>query len=117
MRANLESVRALTFAWCWDSRSRVSPGRRVVMLTASLALTVAVAPGCGHDEDERTPTHSTPTQRPTDTATATPTASALEWSTYGGSQLRTFFNAYETRITRASVATLRQKWVYETAAI
>ena len=42
---------------------------------------------------------------------------AVEWSTYGANQSRTFFNAAETRITRDSVASMRPKWLYRTAAI
>ncbi len=42
---------------------------------------------------------------------------AVEWSTYGRTQLRSFFNPYETRLTRDTVASLRPKWLYRTAAI
>jgi outer membrane protein assembly factor BamB len=41
----------------------------------------------------------------------------VEWATYGGSQERRFFNPFETRITRDTVASLRPKWTYLTAAI
>jgi outer membrane protein assembly factor BamB len=44
-------------------------------------------------------------------------ATCVEWPTYGQSQLRTFFNADETRITRDNVASLRFKWRYLTGAI
>jgi polyvinyl alcohol dehydrogenase (cytochrome) len=61
-----------------------------------------------------------PTATPGVCATATPLPSGgvpVEWSTYGGSQERTFFNARETRITRATVGSLRPKWRYQTAAV
>lgn len=41
----------------------------------------------------------------------------LEWTTYGRTQDRTFFNPFETRINRDTVATMRPKWSYTTAAI
>jgi polyvinyl alcohol dehydrogenase (cytochrome) len=41
----------------------------------------------------------------------------VEWATYGGNQLRTFFNSHETRITRETVGSMRAKWKYLTAAI
>jgi outer membrane protein assembly factor BamB len=60
---------------------------------------------------------STPTATRTATASATPTVVLAEWTTYGGSPLRTFFNASERRITRDTVGTMRLKWEYMTAAI
>lgn len=39
------------------------------------------------------------------------------WTTYGGSQQRTFFNAHETQITAATVDRLRRKWRYLTGAV
>lgn len=42
---------------------------------------------------------------------------AVEWSTLGRDQSRSFFNPYETRITRATVASMRPKWLYRTGAV
>jgi outer membrane protein assembly factor BamB len=42
---------------------------------------------------------------------------AVEWSTYGRNHSRTFFNPYETRITRDTVASMRPKWLYRTGAV
>ena len=44
-------------------------------------------------------------------------AAALEWPTYGQSLLRTFYNAHETLIRRDTIASMRRKWQYLTAAI
>jgi len=60
----------------------------------------------------------TPTPGVCATATASPEGVApLEWTTYGGSQERTFFNEHEKRISRATVGSLRPKWRYQTAAV
>jgi len=42
---------------------------------------------------------------------------AVEWSTYGRTQLRSFFNPDETRITRDTVGGMRLKWRYQTGAV
>lgn len=57
---------------------------------------------------------STPTPSTSPTA---PPAARLEWTTYGRTQQRTFFNPDETLINRDTVADLRLKWRYTTAAI
>lgn len=73
------------------------------LLGVVLAAGVSVLAGCGGTVD-LPPSGGAP-------------AAAVEWSTYGGSQARTFFNADETRITRDTVASMRPKWLYRTAAV
>lgn len=80
--------------------------------------TVLAAAFVGCDDDDSSKRNSTtPTFTPTATASPTPTEAALEWSAYGRTQDRTFFNPFETRIHRGTVAGMLPKWQYTTAAI
>lgn len=105
---------------------------RFRLLFAPLFLTAWLAAGCDNDSHgQRAAASPTPsaTQAPSASATATVSATATasatarattfvpQWTTYGGSRLRTFFNPHETGITRANVARMRLKWEYLTAAI
>lgn len=50
-------------------------------------------------------------------ATSGATPAAVEWSTLGRDHSRSFFNPYETHITRDTVASMRPKWLYRTGAV
>lgn len=81
--------------------------------------------GCGQAQvPTPTPTRTlAPTVLPTRTPgicptfTPDPAVTPAEWTTYGGSLARTFYNEGERRITRDTVATLRPKWRYTTGAV
>jgi outer membrane protein assembly factor BamB len=78
-------------------------GRLVAALPVAVSAGVLLLAGCGG-------TVEVPTSSGAQNA-------AVEWATYGRTQARTFDNPYETRITRDTVASLRPKWQYRTAAI
>jgi len=78
------------------SRSIFAPLR--VLATGVLLLT-----GCGGTVD--LPNNSAPQNAP------------VEWAAYGRTQARNFFNPFETRITRDTVASMRLKWRYQTGAV
>jgi len=91
-------------------------------------LVTAVQNGLSRCGSDLAPTPTpTLTQRPTvlptrtpgicPTFTPDPDAEPAEWTTFGGSPSRTFFNAGESRITRANVGLLRPKWRYQTGAV
>ena len=80
------------------------------------AVLAAAFVGCDDDDSSKL-NSTTPTFTPTATASPTPTEPALEWSTYGRTQDRTFFNPFETRINRGTIAGMLPKWQYTTAAI
>jgi polyvinyl alcohol dehydrogenase (cytochrome) len=77
--------------------------------------------GCGGTipSRERPPATATrvPAASATPSASPSPTVALPEWSTYGRTQSRSFFNPFESRITRANVAGMRLKWEYLTGAI
>lgn len=83
--------------------TRLTSAVRGGLVTAALVLLA----GCGSDGE---PSSAAP-------PVAAEARLAEGWATYGGGHLRRFFNASETRITRANVATMRPKWTYRTAAI
>jgi outer membrane protein assembly factor BamB len=140
LHVSLLCVAALAgVAGCGGSSS--SPGTRptatptstqVPSSTATMTATSSSTPTrIPTDTPTRSPTATssatgTATASPTSTATSSATPSAtlsptavptVEWATYGRTQLRTFFNPLETRITRDTVARMRPKWQYLTAAI
>ena len=100
-------------------------GDGVVSIDELIAAVRNALFGCGHDT-VATPTPTLtplPTTLPTQTPgicptfTPHPSAEPVESTTYGGSLLRTFFNAEERRMTRATVGLLRPKWRYQTGAV
>jgi polyvinyl alcohol dehydrogenase (cytochrome) len=73
------------------------------LASAPLFVMVLLLSACGESGRSNTPVASAP--------------ATVEWATYGQNQMRTFFNANETKITAANVGSLRIKWRYLTDAI
>jgi outer membrane protein assembly factor BamB len=95
----------LTFGDHYDSRTCTVPkvSRPIVALPGVLSAVVLLLTGCGGTVDF-----------PTGNAAQ---SAAVQWSTYGRTQSRSFFNPAETRITRDTVAGMRLKWRYQTGAV
>lgn len=68
-----------------------------------VAVVLCVTASCGDDGESLRPS---PASR-----------LAAGWPMYGGNPERTFFQAQERRLTKATVASLRPKWVYRTGAV
>lgn len=79
-----------------------SAKRSIAVRTSAAAAALVAVIGCGGTVD-------------VPAGGAGPTV--VQWATYGQGQDRTFYNAHETRITRDSVAGMRPKWLYRTAAV
>lgn len=123
---SLPCLTLLALLWgCDDSTIRTPPtpsptasATASFTRTATATHTETPSPTETSTATETQPPTASPTTTPSTTPTSTPTSERpVEWLSYGFDQHRTFFNPFETRIRRDTVASMRTKWSYQTAAV